>query len=83
MQNGDCPPDLVQQMVSADEKLARCMRSHGVPNFPDPTSAGPDGPYFDISKVGISDAASHSRRFETLLTECGRSIGVPAPESFG
>src|SRR5690348_5543562 len=32
MQNSDCPPALVQQMMTADLKLARCMRSHGVPN---------------------------------------------------
>ncbi len=32
-----CAPVLVQQALSAGRKFARCMRSHGVPNWPDPT----------------------------------------------
>ena len=82
MQNSDCPPALVQQMMTGDFKLARCMRSHGVPNFPDPTNGGSSGPVFNITKAGISDAASHAPRFITKLTECGRLAGVNAPESF-
>jgi len=83
MQNSDCPQALVQQMLAADRKLARCMRSHGVPNFPDPTNGGSGGPFFNISKAGISDAASHTPQFEAKLTECGRLVGGNAPESFG
>ncbi len=82
MQNSDCPPALVQQMMTADLKLARCMRSHGVPNFPDPTNGGSSGPIFNITKAGISDAASHTYRFIAKLTECGRLVGVNAPEAF-
>jgi hypothetical protein len=82
MQNSDCPPALVQQMMNADLKLARCMRSHGVPNFPDPTNGGSSGPVFNITKAGISDAASHTSQFEIKLTECGRLVGENAPESF-
>jgi hypothetical protein len=82
MENSDCPPTLVQQMMVGDLKLARCMRSHGVPNFPDPTNGGPSGPIFNITKSGISDAASHSSQFEAELTECGRLAGANAPESF-
>jgi hypothetical protein len=81
MQNSDCPPALVQQMLNADLKLARCMRSHGVPNFPDPTTDS-NGPVFNITKAGISDAASHTNQFVAKLTECGRLVGGNAPESF-
>jgi hypothetical protein len=81
MQDSDCPPALVQQMQTADLKLARCMRSHGVPNFPDPTTDS-HGPVFNITKAGISDAASHTHQFEATLTECGRLVGGNAPESF-
>lgn len=81
MQNSDCPPALVQQMLTADRKLARCMRSHGVPNFPDPTTDS-NGPVFNITNAGISDAASHSSQFEAKLTECARLAGGNAPESF-
>ena len=83
MQNNDCTPALVQQMMTVDLKLARCMRSHGVPNFPDPTNGGAGGPWFDISKVGISDAASHAPAFMAKLNECSRLVGDNAPESFG
>jgi hypothetical protein len=83
MENSDCPQALVQQMMSDDEKLAGCMRTHGVPNFPDPTNGGPGGPWFNISKVGISDAASHAPRFIAKLNECARLVGDNAPESFG
>jgi hypothetical protein len=82
MQNSDCPPTLVQQMMTADLKLARCMRSHGVQNFPDPTNGGSSGPIFNITKAGISDAASHTNQFIAKLTECGRRVGAGAPESF-
>ncbi len=81
MQNSDCPQALVQQMLAADRELARCMRSHGVPNFPDPTTDS-HGPVFNITKAGISDAASHTDQFVAKLNECGRLVGGNAPESF-
>jgi hypothetical protein len=81
MQDSDCTPALVQQMLTADRKLAECMRSHGVPNFPDPTTDS-HGPIFNITAAGISDAASHSHRFVAALDECGRLVGESAPESF-
>jgi len=80
MQNSDCPPALVQRMLTADRKLARCMRSHGSPNFPDPTTD--PMPIFNITKAGISDAESHTHQFVAKLTECGRLAGGNAPESF-
>jgi hypothetical protein len=83
MQNNDCPQGLVQQMTNADRKLAQCMRASGVPNFPDPVASGPGGPYFPISKAGISDAASHTAQFIAKLNRCGRLVGQNAPESFG
>jgi hypothetical protein len=82
MQNSDCPSALVQQMMTADLKLARCMRAHRVPNFPDPTNGGSGDPVFNISRAGISDAASHTYRFMAKLTECGLLAGANAPESF-
>jgi len=79
--NDDCSPALLRQWLSAARKLARCMRSHGVPNFPDPSSDS-SGVVFDISKVGISDAASHAPAFMSDLDTCGRTVG-DFPESFG
>jgi hypothetical protein len=81
MQNSDCPQAVVQQMLTADRELAQCMRSHGVPNFPDPTTDS-HGPVFNITAAGISDAASHAHQFVAILDECGRLVGGNAPESF-
>jgi hypothetical protein len=83
MQNSDCPSALVQQMMTADLKLARCMRAHGVPNFPDPTNGGSSGPIFNISKAGISDAASHTEQFMAKLIECGRQAGCSRIDRLG
>ena len=84
MQNNDCSPSLVQQILTADRKLARCMRTHGQPNFPDPTNGGGSGsPYFPISTVGISDSASRTPTFTHELNECSRVAGPYAFETFG
>jgi hypothetical protein len=50
--------------------FARCMRSHGVPNFPDPAVDSEGRPIFPLSTHGISLKYSHSRRFTTVLGEC-------------
>lgn len=78
---GPCPPALVQQMLTADRKLAQCMRSHGWPTFPDPTPQS-GGPVFDITKAGITDAASHTHRFESALDVCERPLEGNAPYVF-
>jgi hypothetical protein len=36
-ETGDCPQALVQQAMTQLRKFSRCMRNHGVPNWPDPT----------------------------------------------
>lgn len=56
------------------------MRTHGVPNFPDPTTDS-NGPVFDITKAGISDAASHSHHFIAVLDECARLVGYHHTEA--
>src|ERR1700685_420482 len=46
---GVCPQALVQQALSAGRELARCMRSHGVPYWPDPTLDAQGRPLFNIN----------------------------------
>jgi hypothetical protein len=46
---GVCPQALVQQAVSAGREFAQCMRSHGVPNWPDPTVDSRGRPLFNIT----------------------------------
>jgi hypothetical protein len=77
---GDCPQTLVQQALTQLRNFAQCMRSHGVPNWPDPTtdSQGRPGFVISISKDGFDP---HSPQIRTKADECEPvmrpDIGVP------
>jgi hypothetical protein len=45
---GVCPQALVQQALNAGRKFAQCMRSHGLPNWPDPAIDAEGRPDFNI-----------------------------------
>jgi hypothetical protein len=49
MMADDCPRALVQQVLTEERTFAGCMRSHGVPNWPDPTTDSQRRPVFAIS----------------------------------
>ena len=72
MQAGVCPQVLVQQMLTADRAFARCMRSHGVPNWPDPTVDSQGRPVFDLIVAGITHSQTHSPPISSKLAGCGR-----------
>jgi hypothetical protein len=80
---GDCPQAVVQQALTEMRNYARCIRSHGVPNWPDPTTDSRGRPYFDVNRAGISHAYTHSPLFESKDRICERQIGgsagVPVP----
>ena len=58
--------------------MARCMRSHGVPNFPDPQFAtGPNGGVG--VKIGGAGINPSSPAFQTAAKECGSIFGGLAP----
>ncbi len=75
---GDCPQALVQQVMNEMRKFALCMRSHGVPNWPDPTIGRGGAPFFNGSAHGIND---HSPPIRTKIGECERV--APSPVLFG
>jgi hypothetical protein len=54
---------------------ARCMRSHGVSNFPDPT---PNGGGFDVDIPGVNRS---SPAFKSAQTACKRLLPVKRPQS--
>jgi len=64
---GVCPQALVQQALSAGRELARCMRSHGVPYWPDPTIDSQGRPLFNITVPRPPPP-----QVSTALNECGR-----------
>jgi hypothetical protein len=80
---GDCPQAVVQQALNIMRRYARCIRAHGVPNFPDPTLGSQGRPFFDVSNAGITSQSTHSSLFESKDRECerlvGGSAGVPVP----
>jgi hypothetical protein len=62
-----CPQALVQQAVSEGLKFSRCMRSHGVARWPDPTVDSEGRPGFDIRVPRPAP-----RQVSTAINECER-----------
>jgi hypothetical protein len=75
---GACPPALVQQMLTADRTFARCMRSHGVPGWPDPTTDSAGRPVFNLVPAGITHRQTHSPPISGHLGECQHLDPAPA-----
>jgi hypothetical protein len=76
---GDCPPALVQQILTLERTYARCLRSHGVLNWPDPTVGAKGRPVFDLSGAGIDPQSADSSRFLSREGECRRLVGGSVP----
>jgi hypothetical protein len=53
---GQLTPAQEQRMMTAALRLAQCIRSHGIPNFPDPTQNGSSGGSFPLNGSGIDPA---------------------------
>jgi hypothetical protein len=64
------PPAEVPLLLRSMLPFASCMRSHGVPNFPDPAVDSEGRPFFPLSTHGISLSYSHSRQFSTVVDRC-------------
>ena len=77
---GDCPQALVQQALNDGRIIARCMRSHGVANWPDPTTDSGGRPYFDLSAHGFSRQQAHSPQIRVKVNECEHEMPTGLPE---
>ena len=77
---GDCPQALVQQIMTVERQYAQCLRSHGIPNWPDPIISAKGGrPVFDLSGAGIDPQSANSSQFRNTEYECQRLAGGPVP----
>ena len=77
---GDCPETLVQPLMILERKYAECMRSHGVPNWPDPSISAKGGrPVFDLGTAGIDTQFTDSPQFRSKDRECRRLTGGSVP----
>ncbi len=58
--------------------MSRCMRSHGVPNFPDPkVQTGPYGGVAFSVDFGGTGIDPNSPAFQAAQKDCGSIIGTP------
>lgn len=64
------PPGEVQQLLPGMLSFSRCMRSHGVPDWPDPTVDSTGRPLFRLSAAGISRQQAHSPQIERTEARC-------------
>jgi hypothetical protein len=76
------PPAEVLLLLPGMRSFSQCMRSHGEPNFPDPTTDSQGRPEFPVSDAGFSHEETHSRRFDTAMRDCEHAMpsqlgGVP------
>jgi hypothetical protein len=68
--NDQFPPSEVPLLLRDMLPFSSCMRSHGVPNFPDPAVDSEGRPIFSLSTHGISLDYSHSQQFNTAMGKC-------------
>ncbi len=78
-ETGDCPQALVQSAMTALRAYARCVRSHGLPTWPDPTIDSEGRPGFNLLHVQGFDP--NSSQTSNTMQECYRVMpgGVPVP----
>jgi hypothetical protein len=78
-ETGDCPQALVQAAMTAMRTYARCMRAHGVPDWPDPTIDSEGRPGFNLLHVQGFDP--NSSQISNIMQECFHVMpgGVPVP----
>jgi hypothetical protein len=75
----DCSQAVVQHWMSGLRTLARCLRSHGEPNWPDPVISSRGTPHFNYEQAGIDH---HSPQVLAKVSECMRLTGfegLPLP----
>ena len=65
---GGLAPTLSSQKIAAEVNWARCMRSHGLPSFPDPNGQGAfDRNKFDESSPAFQTASNACKSLKTAL----------------
>jgi hypothetical protein len=78
-ETGYCPQALVQATMDALRTYARCMRSHGLSTWPDPSVDSQGRPGFNLLHVQGFDP--NSAQTSNVMQECFHVMpgGVPVP----
>jgi hypothetical protein len=76
------PPAEVPLILSGMREFSQCMRSHGVPNWPDPAAGSEGRPVFDLGRAGITRSAARSSQITTEEQRCSHLLpsaldGIP------
>jgi hypothetical protein len=64
------PPAEVPPLLSGMTRFSQCMRSHGVPNWPDPMTDSQGRPVFDLGAAGITRSEARTPPVTTKVAEC-------------
>jgi hypothetical protein len=84
MSAGNCPPALVRRVMDEERDFAQCMRSRGVPNWPDPSIDSQGRPVFVIS-ISEDGFDPYSRQVWAKGNACSHLMpglpGLPAAVS--
>jgi hypothetical protein len=75
-------PGGIAQVKANALKMAQCMRSHGVPNFPDPTVKSGPGGGIGV-QLGGAGVDPQSPAFEAAQRKCKPLMGLPGGGSSG
>ena len=79
-ETGNCPQAMVRQVMNSMLSFSRCMRAHGVLNWPDPTVDSEGRPGFNL--VPIHSTNWNSPQIQNKIYECEHVMpaggGVPA-----
>lgn len=70
---------VVQQELSGMRSFSQCMRSRGVPNWPDPVVDSQGRPVFDLGRAGISRGEARSPQLMAKMHECGHLLPNSLP----
>lgn len=68
---GVCPSGVTHWLQSIELRFAACMRSHGVPGWPDPTTDSVGRVGFDVSQAWVASPP------EPADSKCGRLTRAP------
>jgi hypothetical protein len=68
---GICPNAVTHWLQGKELKFAQCMRSHGVPNWPEPSTDSQGRVYFRVSRAWAASPPEPADR------DCGRLTGAP------
>jgi hypothetical protein len=75
----DCSQAVVQKWMSGLQTLARCLRTHGVPNWPDPLIDSRGLPHYPYEEAGIDHRSSAIQAKVQTCVDLTGFEGLPLP----